>query len=73
MSAKPQPAGIPVDPNSPSTQRHGVQPSGPLGDNPATAGPGPTKVRSGTPENSEGKINPSPEDANSTPGTTPKK
>jgi hypothetical protein len=54
--------------------RPGVEPSGPKGDNPATAGPGPTKVRSSTPENKEGHINPSaPEDANTTPGTVGKK
>jgi hypothetical protein len=48
-----------------------VQPSGPRGDNPATAGPGPTKVDSNTPENQGGHINPSSaEDANTTPGTT---
>jgi hypothetical protein len=49
---------------------HAVQPSGPKGDNPATAGPGPTRVQSGTPENRQGHINPSaPEDVNTTPGT----
>ena len=49
----------------------GVQPSGPKGDNPATAGPGPTHVDSNTPENEGGHLNPSaPEDANTTPGTT---
>jgi hypothetical protein len=48
----------------------GVEPSGPEGDNPATAGPGPTTVTSNTPENAKGHINPSsPEDANTTPGT----
>jgi hypothetical protein len=51
-----------------------VEPSGPKGDNPATAGPGRTKVRSGTPENRLSRINPSaPEDANTTPGTTREK
>ena len=51
-----------------------VQPSGPKGDNPATAGPGPTGVRSETPENAKGHLNPSaPEDANTTPGTTGEK
>ncbi len=51
-----------------------IEPSGSKGDNPATAGPGPTKVRSNTPENRLGHINPSaPEDANTTPGTTRKK
>jgi hypothetical protein len=54
--------------------QYAVEPSGPKGDNPATAGPGPTKVKSNTPENNLGHINPSaPEDANTTPGTTGKK
>lgn len=54
--------------------QHGIEPSGPKGDNPATAGPGPTKVQSGTPENRLGRINPSaPEDANTTPDTTREK
>jgi hypothetical protein len=59
----------------PATEsQHGVEPSGPKGDNPATASPGPTKVQSGTPENRLGRINPSaPEDANTTPGTTREK
>ena len=73
MATKPQPVGQQVDPRSPQTQRHGLQPSGPRGDNPATAGPGPTSVRSDTPENAEGKINPSPEDTNITPGIEPDK
>ena len=48
-----------------------AQPSGPKGDNPSTAGPGPTKVVSTTPENDRGEINPSaPEDSNTTPGST---
>ena len=48
------------------------EPSGPKGNNPATAGPGPTKVVSTTPENDKGEINPSaPEDSNTTPGSTP--
>jgi hypothetical protein len=54
--------------------QHAVEPSGPKGDNPATAGLGPTDVQSGTPENRLGHINPSaPEDANTTPGTTREK
>ncbi|HEV2578789.1 MAG TPA: hypothetical protein VGU25_16410 [Acidobacteriaceae bacterium] len=36
-----------------------AQPSGPVGDNPATAGSGETQVSSGTPENAENRINPS--------------
>jgi hypothetical protein len=51
-----------------------AQPSGPKGDDPSTAGPGSTKVKSGTPENSLGHINPSaPEDANITPNSADKK
>jgi hypothetical protein len=47
-----------------------AEPSGPRGDNPATAGPGNTGIRSATPENSGGKINPSaPGDTGTTPGT----
>jgi hypothetical protein len=58
----------------PQNSGHAVQPSGPKGDNPATAGPGPTKVQSNTPENRLGRINPSaPEDSNTTPGTTNEK
>jgi hypothetical protein len=58
----------------PAPSHHAVEPSGPKGDNPATAGPGPTKVQSSTPENRLGHINPSaPEDANTTPGTTNEK
>ncbi len=53
---------------------HAIEPSGPKGDNPATAGPGPTKVSSSTPENRLGHINPSaPEDSNTTPGTAGEK
>ncbi len=52
----------------------GQEPSGPMGDNPATAGPGKTKVNSRTPENKTGHINPSaPEDANVTPGSIAQK
>ena len=50
-----------------SEKQAAVTPSGPRGDNPATAGPG-------TPENNLGHLNPSaPEDANTTPGSTGKK
>lgn len=35
-----------------------AQPSGPRGDNPATAGSGESKVNSATPENAVGEINP---------------
>ncbi len=52
----------------------GATPSGPKGDNPATAGPGKTEVASDTPENATGHINPSaPEDANATPGSVGEK
>lgn len=68
-----QPIGTPVEPDARDTKTHGVTPSGPKGDNPATAGPGPTSVRSDTPENAEGHLNPSPEDTNATPGTAPEK
>jgi hypothetical protein len=58
----------------PNNSKNAVEPSGPKGDNPSTAGPGPTEVKSNTPENSQGHINPSaPEDANTTPGTAGKK
>jgi hypothetical protein len=73
MASNSQPAGTPVNPSSPQNQKNGVEPSGPRGDNPATAGPGPTAVRSHTPENAEGHINPSPEDSNATPRTAPEK
>jgi hypothetical protein len=51
--------------------RHATEASGARGDNPATAGPGPTGVNSNTPENAAGRLNPSaPEDTNVTPGST---
>jgi hypothetical protein len=54
--------------------KHAVEPSGPKGDDPSTAGPGPTEVSSDTPENNLGHINPSaPEDSNTTPGSAGKK
>ena len=47
-----------------------AEPSGTNGVNPATAGPGPTKVQSNTPEHNAGQLNPSaPEDTNATPGS----
>jgi hypothetical protein len=50
-----------------------AEPSGPQGDNPSTAGPGNTGIRSATPENSAGHINPSaPGDTGTTPSTTPR-
>jgi hypothetical protein len=69
-----QPAGQHPTPPPAQGSEHAFEPSGPKGDNPATAGPGPTKIQSGTPENRLGRINPSaPEDANTTPGTTHEK
>ena len=45
-------------------------PSGSTGDNPATAGRGETKVDSSTPDNAEGRLNPSaPGETGTTPGT----
>jgi hypothetical protein len=74
MSAKDeekQPAKTPVSTQVPSPRQAGEEPSGPKGDNPATAGPGQTGVRSNTTENAKGRLNPSaPEDSNTTPGTT---
>ncbi len=51
-----------------------AQPSGPKGDNPATAGSGETRVKAGTKtgpaEQAEGRLNPSsPGDTGTTPGT----
>jgi hypothetical protein len=58
----------------PKDSANAAEPSGPRGDNPATAGPGPTKVQTSAPENRLGHINPSaPEDANTTPGSTHEK
>ena len=54
--------------NQPETRKHAVQPSGYDGQNPATAGPGETAVRSPTPETEKGQINPTaPNDVNRTP------
>jgi hypothetical protein len=50
-----------------------VQPSGPKGDNPATAGKGETKVTSDVAEKAEGRLNPSsPGNTGTTPGTNAK-
>ncbi len=62
------------DSGQPSAQEVGQTPSGPKGDNPATAGPGKIEGESKTPENATGHINPSaPEDVNVTPGSIDKK
>lgn len=48
-----------------------AEPSGYRGDNPSSAGPGSTAVTSGTPENKDGRLNPSsPGDTGTTPGST---
>lgn len=61
-------------PQSPEGKKQAVEPSGPAGGNPSTAGPGKTEVQSNTPENRLGHLNPSaPGDANTTPGTTGEK
>lgn len=47
-----------------------AEPSGPKGDNPATAGPGGTHVNSSTAENADKQLNPSaPGETGTTPGT----
>lgn len=64
----------PAPTQSQSPQGAKAEPSGYRGDNPSTAGPGQTGVRSETPENKEGHINPSaPEDSNTTPGSNASK
>lgn len=50
-----------------------AQPSGPRGDNPATAGTGETKVVSQTPENAKHRLDPSaPGSTGTTPGSNVK-
>jgi hypothetical protein len=47
-----------------------VEPSGYRGDNPSTAGPGDVGVKSATPENNAGQLDPSaPGNTGTTPGT----
>jgi hypothetical protein len=71
MAAEEHPSQTPPAERPPSPGQAGVEPSGPRGENPATAGPGQTGVRSDTPENKLGHLNPSaPEDSNVTPGST---
>ncbi len=54
----------------PSPEAQGREASGYRGTNPSTAGPGETGVRSETPENAAGKLNPSaPGDTGVTPGS----
>ena len=64
----PSSQGPPPNQVPPPNQDAAVQPSGPQGDNPGTAGPGQTAVRSSTPENKAGQLNPS---APGETGTTP--
>lgn len=60
----------PTQPIPPTPEQAGAEPSGYAGGNPSTAGPGQTAVRSETPENRLGHLNPSsPEDTNATPGS----
>lgn len=64
----------PTQPTLPSPQQAKEEPSGYRGDSSATAGPGQTAVRSDTPENRLGHLNPSaPEDSNTTPGSLSEK
>ena len=64
----PDPPSTQGDPSS--NHAPATEPSGYHGGNPSTAGPGNTEVRSSTPENSTGHLNPSaPEDSNITPGS----
>ena len=54
----------------PGSPKQGAEPSGSRGDNPATAGKGPTTLHSNTPENRDGKLDPSaPGNAGVTPGS----
>ncbi len=54
-----------------SEKQPAVEPSGPRGDNPGTAGQGKATVSSNTPENRQGHLSPSaPGDTGTTPGTT---
>ncbi len=51
--------------------REGEEPSGYRGENPANSGLGNTSVSSDTPENANGRLNPSsPGDTGTTPGST---
>ena len=60
----------PAETEAPTPQQQGQEASGYRGNNPATAGPGQTAVRSETPENATGEINPSaPGDTGVTPGS----
>ncbi len=72
--AEEHPGQSPASTTPPSPQQTGKEASGYRGTDPSTAGPGQTAVRSETPENREGHLNPSaPEDANVTPGSMSEK
>ncbi len=67
-------AQTPTQPIAPTPAQAKEEPSGYTGGNPSTAGPGQTAVRSDTPENRLGHLNPSaPEDSNTTPGSQTEK
>ncbi len=66
-----------MDGSAPSTRREraedhiGEEPSGYRGENPSNSGTGNTSVSSDTPENANGRLNPSaPGDTGTTPGST---
>lgn len=64
----------PTQPVPPTPHQAKEEPSGYTGGNPSTGGPGQTAVRSDTPENRLGHLNPSaPEDSNTTPGSQTEK
>ena len=68
--------GTPVEGNAAASQearemKQGEEPSGYRGENPSTAGPGGTAIVSDTPENADGRLNPSaPANTGITPTTT---
>ena len=68
---EPNKAQSPTQTSPPNPTKTAEEPSGYYGGNPSTAGPGQTAVRSDTPENALGHLNPSaPGDSNVTPGST---
>ncbi len=74
MSEQSAQEGMATKKDPASNQAQGAEPSGPKGDNPATAGPGETHVKSNTPEHKDGHLNPSaPGEASTTPGTSGEK
>ena len=68
--AEDHPGQTPAPIYPPTPEEVGKESSSYRGTDNSTAGPGQTAVRSETPENREGHLNPSaPEDANVTPGS----